>query len=269
MGRRLVGSAGLRSLRLLVGFVLVAGLYLAHALLSAPVAHAAGFSVTDCSSYGTSTQAGTLAKALAKALADATVSANSSDTITFGCDTSGAGIVFPGEYAVNKGLTIDATGHNVTVNGGDKTRFFYLNKQTGFGPGALTLKHLTLAHGFTTTAGGAIAMIRGSLTILDSVLNDNVFLSGAFNTTGGAIYDSWGRLSITNTTFARNQARVVSNNGYRAHGGAIYLLTSQDAPSGSGALTITGSTFNDNSVSSAPTVNQGVNADGGAIFMEY
>jgi len=72
----------MRSLRLLVGLVLVAGLYLAHALLSAPVAYAAGFSVTDCSSYVTSPQVGTLA--------DVSVRANSSDSITFGCNTSGA-----------------------------------------------------------------------------------------------------------------------------------------------------------------------------------
>jgi hypothetical protein len=206
MGRRPAGPAGVRSLRLLVGFVAFASLCLAHALLLAPVAHAAGFSVTDCSSYGTSTQAGTLARALADATVSATVSANASDTITFGCDTSGAGIIFPGEYAVNKGLTIDATGHNVTFNGGDKTRFFHLtyhNSDTF--KGALTLKHLTLSHGFTSTSGGAIDMEGGILSISDSVLSDNVYLSGQFAAFGGgAISDWYGVISITNTTFARN-----------------------------------------------------------------
>jgi hypothetical protein len=47
---------------------------------------------------------------------------------------------------VIKGLALDVTGHSVTLNGNDTTRYCSVSAT-----GKLTLIHLTLAHGFGDT----------------------------------------------------------------------------------------------------------------------
>jgi hypothetical protein len=224
-------------------------------LFATRIAHAAGFSVSDCSTYGTSIQTGTLAKALA----DATASADNSDTITFACDTSGSGLVFPASYAVAKGLTLDATGHSVAFNGNGATRFFTVSAT-----GALTLIHLTLTHGFGDTPGGALQITGGAVAITNSTFTDNVdndptnfLLRG-----GGAIAVLGGLLHVTSSTFAHNiAARLVCDClPPIAEGGAILLQGSVSAPA---TATVDGSSFSDNAAEGGPH-----GGWGGAIYAE-
>jgi hypothetical protein len=164
MLKRLARSLGVVRLSLVAVLIAVVALGVWGQLFASRIAHAASFSVSDCSPYGTSAQAGTLAKALA----DATASGDASDTITFACDTSGSGLIFPSSYAVNKGLALDATGHSVTFNGNDTTRFFTVSAT-----GKLTLIHLTLTHGFGDTPGGAVQVNGGALTIENATFTNN------------------------------------------------------------------------------------------------
>jgi hypothetical protein len=219
--------------------IVILGLGLGGLLFATRIAHAASFSVSDCSTYGTSSQAGTLAKALA----DATASSDASDTITFACDTSGAGLVFPSAYAVTKSLTLDGTGHSVTLNGNDTTRFFTVSAT-----GKLTLIHLTLTHGFGDTPGGAMQVNGGSLIITNSTLSDNVdndptsfVLRG-----GGAIAVLGGSLNIAGSTFTHNQVLQFINGEFSpiSQGGAILLQGTAATPC---VATIGASTFSDNS----------------------
>jgi hypothetical protein len=239
MMKRVARSIGALRLSLAAVLIVILGLGLGGLLFATRIAHAASFSVSDCSTYGTSSQAGTLAKALA----DATASADSSDTITFACDTSGAGLVFPSAYAVTKSLTLDGTGHSVTLNGNDTTRFFTVSAT-----GKLTLIHLMLTHGFGDTPGGAIQVNGGSLIITNSTLSDNVdndptsfVLRG-----GGAIAVLGGSLNIAGSTFTHNQVLQFRNGEFSpiSQGGAILLQGTAATPC---VATIGASTFSDNS----------------------
>ncbi len=239
MFKRFARSLGVVRLSLVVALLVVVMLGVGWLVFASRIAHAASFSVSDCSTYGTSAQAGTLAKALA----DATASSDLSDTITFACDTSGSGLVFPSSYPVTKGLTIDATGHNVTLSGNDATRFFTVSAT-----GKLTLIHLILTHGFGDTPGGAIQVTGGSLIITNSTLSENVdddhtnfALRG-----GGAIAVLGGSLGVTGSTFTHNQVPLFFDGelSFISQGGAIFLQGTLDTPC---VATIESSTFSDNS----------------------
>jgi len=239
MLKRLARSLGVVRLSLVAVLIAVVALGVGGLLFASRIAHAASFSVSDCSTYGTSAQAGTLAKALA----DATASSDPSDTITFACDTSGSGLIFPSSFAVNKGLALDATGHSVTFNGNDTTRFFTVSAT-----GKLTLIHLTLTHGFGDTPGGAVQVNGGALTITNSTLSDNVdddHTSFAFRG-GGAIAVLGGSLNVTGSTFTHNQVPLFEDGelSFISQGGAILLQGTVATPC---VATIESSTFSDNS----------------------
>ncbi|MBI4926457.1 MAG: choice-of-anchor D domain-containing protein [Anaerolineae bacterium] len=177
---------------------------------------------------------------------------------------AGGTITFDGDYTIPihglipaKSLTMDGSGHSVTINGGlliNAGETIVLNDLALLGQGAgggstlaiinrgtLTFNRCTVSNYWWSIdpanliAPGAIYNT-GALTINQSTLSDN-------NTSewGGAIYNS-GTVSITQSTLVRNQA----NYG----GGAIY-----NAPSG--ALAIARSTLGQN---------HAAGIDGGAIY---
>jgi hypothetical protein len=250
-------SLGILRLSLVASLLVIVALGVGGLLFASRSAHAAGFSVTDCSTYGTAAQAGTLAKALA----DAAASSEASDTITFACDTSGSGLDFPSSYAVSKGLSLDASGHDVTFTGNDASRFFTVNAS-----GKLSLTHLALTHGFGDTPGGAIQVTGGSLTVTNSTFTDNVdndpnFTDSEFRG-GGALAVIGGTLTVTGSAFTHNSVPHFEIGEYNpgAEGGAITLQGSAIAPL---TATVDTSTFSDNSV-----VGGIQGGSGGAIYAE-
>ncbi|MEL6150193.1 MAG: FG-GAP-like repeat-containing protein, partial [Chloroflexota bacterium] len=105
-------------------------------------------------------------------------------------------------------LSIDGGG-TVTFDGGGTSRLFFV-----YGARPLTLRGVTLQNAYSDEDGAAITVLSGDFVIEDSVLRDNVSVSG-----GGAIRNSgvdwWtkGELTIHNTQFI--------NNASSGDGGAI------------------------------------------------
>ena len=88
--------------------------------------------------------------------------AASGDTIVFDLDCTGASQITLSTEILITGttVTVDGTGHDVTISGNDATRIFNAGAN-----GTLTLKHLTLTHG-SAGDGGALA-VTGVLTLLE------------------------------------------------------------------------------------------------------
>jgi len=129
-------------------------------------------------------------------------------------------------------LTIDGSGHAITVDGASSFRIFNVNFSA-----TLNLQNLTLAHGSAIGTGGSV--------------------SGS-SVTGGAI-DSFGTLSVTNCTFSDNLALGGTGNmfGGFAQGGAIW---------GGFPLTVTNSTFSGNQAIGGGGADTGGSGQGGAIY---
>jgi hypothetical protein len=124
--------------------------------------------------------------------------AANADTVVFDTDcTAGAQITVSSEILVTgKAVTVDGTGHQVTISGGDTSRIFNAG-----GGGTLILKRLTLTHGAAGDGGALVAT--GTLTLEDvTVSSSTASLNG-----GGAIATfSGATLSVARSTFTGNSA---------------------------------------------------------------
>jgi hypothetical protein len=140
------------------------------------------------------------AGSLRQAIADA----SSGETITFTNSLSGQSIVLTsGQITVNKSLSIDATGLNITMNGNHSDRIFEFTSGT-----TITLTGLTLTNAY-----------RGSIFMMGTILTvSNCTLSGNSDVYGGAISAYNGTLTLYNTTLSGNSA----DDG----GGGIYNVSS-------------------------------------------
>ena len=161
-------------------------------------------------------------------------------------------------------LTIDGSGHAITVDGASSFQIFNVNFSA-----VLNLQNLTLAHGSATGTsggtfggsiqGGAIDAF-GSVTITNCTFSDNQATGGAGSMFGGFAQGGaiWGGypLTVINSTFSGNQATggAGPDGGGSAQGGAIYDGTPQ---------TITNSTFSDNQATGGGTDGVG---RGGAVY---
>lgn len=153
------------------------------------------------------------------------------DTITFdvnGTITLGSSLSSVSSAASKGTLTIDGTGHTITVSGNSAVRILTVNSG-----GNLTLSHISLANGRVNSGAGGALVVSSGATL--NVTASNITGSSA-STNGGAISNS-GTLNISNSTLSGNSAGGA--------GGAVYST---------GALTVSNSTLAGNSA-----------ANGGAI----
>jgi CSLREA domain-containing protein len=137
---------------------------------------------------------------------DAANAASGDDTITF----SVGGVILLGsqlpETSDPAGLTIDATGQNVTISGDHKVLIFKVPVN-----GKLTLRSMAVIDGNFLGGGGAIRVLRDGIVRLE-----NVTFAGNQSSYAGAIY-SYGTVTIVNSAFLRNNASL--------GGGAIVNVT--------------------------------------------
>ena len=105
------------------GGLVVVPLFLALAFFPVEAVHAAGLSVTNCN--------GTGAGSLVDAITAANGNTDTSNTITFAQDCSAPPIPFNGQ-TISKTLTIDGTGHQVTIDGSDDRGVFAVNHGVTF-----------------------------------------------------------------------------------------------------------------------------------------
>jgi LPXTG-site transpeptidase (sortase) family protein len=111
-------------------------------------------------------------------------------TITFGGDTS---ITLTSDtLTVDKDMSIDGTGHSVTVSGGYTLIVFTVYS------GEIRLNHLTITNGFANFGGGIFN--NGTLTVQNSTFSGN---RAALE--GGGIFN-YGTMTVQNSTFSGNWA---------------------------------------------------------------
>jgi hypothetical protein len=182
----------------------------------------------------------------------AAVAPGATATITFTCDgtitLTSTGPTNPGTLVVTnlENITLDGSGHNVTIDGGRRVSLFFVAPRA-----TLHLEHLTLAHGSTRTfLGTGYFPYGGAVTVSGTLTADYVDFVGnqAFDQ-GGAIWmNRFGSVTISHSTFRDNYVSCTIVGG---GGGAISDLSHNP-------LVVTDSTFIHNS-----TVGQGA---GGAIY---
>jgi CSLREA domain-containing protein len=142
------------------------------------------------------------------------------------------------------GLTIDGR-DCITLSGGDSVRVLYVTST-----GILTLQHVSVTHGSTTSGGGGV-MNYGTVTIANSTFSNN-----SATDSGGGVFNG-GTLSISNSTFLNNSVTAGSGGGVANIGDTATItnsLFSNNSATGDGGgvtnygtVTIANSTFSNNS----------------------
>src|ERR1017187_5619473 len=156
-------------------------------LLLLPVAAWAGGVVTNC------TEA-----ALRAAMAGG-------GAVAFACDGT---ITLAGTITNNVDLTLDGSGHQVTISGSNAVRVFYVNTNVTF-----TVVNLTIADGFSL-GGSAILNVGGTVSLTGvSFLSNTAKLYGAnddmsLRSSGGAIFNRGGTVNASNCSFVGNTAQT-------------------------------------------------------------
>lgn len=201
-------------------------------LVTAQFSAAATLTVTNVNDEG----AGSLRQVLADAVDGDTIDFSVSGTIML---TSGQ------QLTVDKSVSITVpSDQDLTVDGLDKTRVFYIEKGK-----TVTISGLTISHGYALNNAGGGVYNAGTLTLNDSTLSDNSAMLG-----GGGVFTE-GDLTITGSTLSGNTTGVTEDD-YHGGGAVAFvfsnetygvsvhpkltvdssLLTGNVAPSGGGIL---------------------------------
>ena len=218
-------------------------------LLLLPMAASAGGVVTTCTET-----------ALRAAMAGGGV-------VAFACDGT---IVLAGTLTNDVNLTLDGTGHQVTISGSNAVRVFYVNTNV-----TLTLINVTIANGRGANgagvynAGGFVSA-RGCAFVENNAIGQDGASSPSPGSDGrgGALFNA-GTAVLAETTFATNTAvggaggrgtnGVYSAGGNGASGGSGY----GGAVYNSGEVTLTNCTLNANSAIGGAGGGGGTGATGG------
>lgn len=142
--------------------------------------------------------------------------------VTFTCSGT---ITVTSTKTISINTTIDGTGQNVIISGGNSVQIFVVNSGITLG-----ITQMTISNG-SAVNGGAISS-QGTVNILQSTFSNNV-ATGAVFSAGGAIFNNGGVLDVDSSTFTGNSAAV---------GGAI-------GAENAGFASILNSTFSANSAS--------------------
>ena len=163
------------------------------------------------------------------------------DTINFNLRSSAASILLTSAQLPTitdvAGLTIDGGSADITISGANQYRVFEV------GSGAkLTLSNLTVADGSSTSGGGGIYNYFGTLTVSNSTFSGN----SATDDSGGGKFNYGEMLTVSNSTLSGNGANG-EGGGINDWVGTATLKTTilANSPSGGNCLgTITNGGYN-------------------------
>ncbi len=134
-------------------------------------------------------------------------------TVTLSCDGT---IVLARPILVSASTTVDGSGRQVSISGGNLTGLFQVSSNVSFG-----LLNLELAAGCATN-GAAILNQGGTVNLLGVTFSGNLATNQAANSAaGGAILNLFGTVSATNCGFYSNKALQGTNASAPALGGAV------------------------------------------------
>jgi hypothetical protein len=195
-------------------------------------------------------------------------------TVTFACD----GTITLAATITNATKTVlDASGHQITISGGDAVRVFYVATNVNF-----TVVNLTIANGQSTDGAGVFndggALVLAGTTFLSNIATNGGLPGTNVASRGGAICTRGGSVVLSNCMFIGNEAFGSRSDSYFGSGiaggdgcgGAIYSA---------GQISVQGSTFAGNGAQggagasgggSSPYISwagAGGSANGGAIFV--
>jgi hypothetical protein len=178
-------------------------------------------------------------------------------TVVFNCGSSPVTITVTAPITFTRETVLDGGGL-VTLSGGGTSRILYLDSAYDLATPRLVVQRLTFRDGKspavgvdTAQGGGAIYRNGGSLTVLDSVFENNHGPATGQDVAGGAIYGfGGGDTIVAGSTFTGNAA---------SDGGAIGSLN--------GSLTVINSSFTGNAATGTGG-NPGNGGAGGAIYMD-
>jgi parallel beta-helix repeat protein len=178
-------------------------------------------------------------------------------TIVFNCGTAPTTITVTAPIMFTKETVLDGGGL-VALSGGGTSRILYLDSNYNSATPRLTVQRLSFSGGKsaaigedTAQGGAAIYADGGSLTVIDSIFQDNHGPTSGQDVAGGAIYGfGGGETVIVGSTFNANSC---------SDGGAVGSLNRD--------LTIINSTFTGNAATGT-VGNPGDGGAGGAIYMD-
>ncbi len=194
--------------------ILLAALLVAMAMAYTPVARAGGI-VSSCDE------------------ASLLTAVSGGGTVTFKCSGT---ITLTATITILADTTIDGTGQNVTVSGGDAVQVLIVPAGV-----KLSLKKIIIANGSSISVGGG-TFNQGALTVTSVTFSGNKAFGG-----GGIFNDYQATLNLSNSTFIGNSEYSGSYYG----GGGIL---------NNGTLTVTDSTFTGNSAYSGGGIENGYSA---------
>ena len=156
-----------------------------------------------------------------------TADADTLATSTLGCSNGDLAVQWVGEVFIEEtihvtggtSLNITGSGPGAIANGGGITQMFYVDESS-----RLHLSDMTLAHGNSTSNGGAIFVEQSSLSFSGNMS----FISSFASEDGGAIY-----ASESNVSWDGDGTRFISNSA-GGTAGAIYALQSNLSWDGDG-----------------------------------
>ncbi len=253
--------------------------------LSASPARSATWTVTSLADTVVPS-AGNCGANLCPTLREALLASSANDTIVFSAD--GTLSLSGGMLSVTKNLTIDGSGHSVTIDGnhavtvvsvnaGVFATFIGLDLRNGQGgvadlmpgniqnDGHLELDHCRVGGGNTTFGGGGGINNHGTLRLLSSTLDDNH--SNTSRGKGGGVQNQFGgSVTLIDSVASNNSSGNFGGGFYSEETGSIQLIRS--ALIGNSAASIGGGASNFGghfeSVNSTLTGNSSPN--GGAIY---
>jgi hypothetical protein len=141
--------------------------------------------------------------------------------VTFTCSGT---ITVTSTIAILLNTTVDGTGQNVTISGGNAVGVFSVGSPLVQAFLNVSLNNLTIADGnanglnFFTGGGGGVASYYSLLNV-----NNSTFIHNLATFLGGGIYNYFGTTFVSNSTFTGNAAQ--NGGGIFSHGG-LHLTNS-------------------------------------------
>lgn len=169
------------------------------------------------------THAQTIRRCTEQALDNALDRAQDGDVLVFNCSGT---ITLTSTQVIRRSVTLDASGYDVTIDGGNAVRSFHIMPEA-----TVVIQGLNFTRGSAESGGSAINN-QGNLTLVNSTLRENVHAVANFGT-----------MIVRDSTFADNNGVGIYNSGDLLVQGSTFTGNTHGIDNASGVVTVANSTF--------------------------